>query len=170
MMIGPVELVVAAFNDEGKADEVLKTMKQLDQEGTIAVLNAAVMVKKEDGRVSIKETEDVDAKRGAVFGAVVGGLVGLLGGPAGLIVGAAAGAATGGVAAKQIDMGFSDETLQELQEGLQPGSSAIVALIQHEWVDRVVAELENLGARLFRQTLKEEIAAQLGEETEGEAE
>ncbi len=85
----------------------------------------------------------------------------MIGGPAGVVVGAAAGAATGGVAAKKIDMGFPDETLRELQASLKPGSSAVIALIRHKWVDRVIAELENFGAKLFRQTLTDEISAQL---------
>ncbi len=160
-MIGPVELIVAAFNEEEKAGEVLSQLKELDKKGVIAILNAAVMKKTAAGKISIKETEDVDAKRGALFGALTGGLVGLLGGPAGVIVGAAAGAAAGGVAANQIDMGFPNEVLEELKESLEAGSSAVIALIQHEWLDRVLAELENYGAKLFRQTLKEEIAAQL---------
>ncbi len=160
-MAGPVELLVAAFNDEGEAGEVLKDMRGLDREGVIQILNAAVMIKKENGKVSIRETEDVRGGRGALFGAVAGALVGLLGGPPGVIVGAVAGAATGGIAAEALDMGFSNETLRDLQESLKPGSSAIIALIQHEWVDRVVAELEQYGAALFHEVLKAGIAAQL---------
>ena len=163
-MIGPVELIIAAFQDEEKAKEALKNLKQLAKEDVINLVNAAVMTKDEKGKVSLKETQDVDAKRGALFGAIAGGLIGLIGGPAGVIVGAAAGAATGGVAANRIDMGFPDETLKELQETLTPGSSAILALIQHEWVDRVVEELDKFGAALFRQALKEEITSQLSEE------
>ena len=162
-MVGPVELIVAAFNDEGKAKQSLESLKKLEKEDVIMLVNAAVMVKDEEGKVSLKETQDVDSKRGAVFGAIAGGLIGLLGGPAGVLVGAAAGAATGGVAAGKIDMGFPDDTLKELQEALTPGSSAIVALIQHEWVDRAVAELEKEGAALFREALKDEIAEQLEE-------
>lgn len=160
----PVEMIVWAFKDEKKADEVLQEMKKMDKKGTIDILNAAVLVKSADGKVSIKETEDVDARHGAVFGAIVGGLVGLLGGPAGVIVGAAAGAAAGGVAAEKIDMGFSDQALEEIQGGLQPGSSAIIALIEHEWVARVVSAVESYGVKIFRQTIKEELAAQLKEE------
>lgn len=168
-MIGPVELIIAAFNDEDEAGQALETLKKLEKEQIIMLVNAAVMVKDEKGKVKLKETQDVDSRRGAVFGAIAGGLIGLLGGPAGVIVGAAAGAATGGVAAGRIDMGFPDDTLKELQEALTPGSSAIIALIQHEWVDRVVEEMEKLGASLFREALKDEIAAQL-DQGEGEGE
>jgi uncharacterized membrane protein len=157
----PVSLLVYAYNESDKADKVLKALKELDKTGIIAVLNAAVLAMDKDGKVKLHETEDVDAKRGAIFGAIAGGLVGLLGGPAGVIVGAAAGAAAGGVAAHKIDMGFSDEYLKDLQQSLTPGSSAIIALVEHEWVEKVVQELEEHEGRLFRQALKADIAAQL---------
>lgn len=165
-MIGPVELVVAAFANEEKAEQVLKSLKKMQKEQVIFLVNAAVMTKDEKGKVSMRETQDVGSGKGALFGAIAGGLVGLIGGPVGVVVGAAAGAATGGVAANRIDMGFPDDTLKELQETLTPGSSAIVALIQHEWVDRVVEELEKEQASLFRQALKDEIVAQLEEESD----
>lgn len=157
----PVSLLVYAYNEYDKADKVLKALKELDKTGVIAVLNAAVLAMDKDGKVKLRETQDVDAKRGAIFGAIAGGLVGLLGGPAGVIVGAAAGAATGGVAAHKIDMGFSDEYLQDIQQSLKPGSSAIIALVEHEWVEKVIRELEEHEGQLFRQALKADIAAQL---------
>jgi uncharacterized membrane protein len=134
-MIGPIELIVAAFSDESKAAAVLKDLKKLEKDGVILLVNAAVMVKDEKGKVSIKETEDISGGKGALFGAIAGGLIGLLGGPVGVIIGAAAGAATGGVAASKIDMGFPNDTLKELDDSLTPGTSAILALIQHQWVD-----------------------------------
>jgi uncharacterized membrane protein len=163
-MIGPIELIVAAFNDETRAAAVLKDLKKLEKDGVILLVNAAVMIKNDKGKVSIKETEDVTGGKGALFGAIAGGLIGLLGGPVGVIIGAAAGAATGGIAAGKIDMGFPDDTLKELDDSLTPGSSAILALIQHQWVDAVVSELEKSGAKLFRQALKDELATQLVED------
>jgi uncharacterized membrane protein len=160
-MIGPVELVVAAFNSENKAAEVLKQLRELEKQEIIDLVNAAVMIKDDNGKVSIKETQDVSGGKGAAFGAVVGGVIGLLGGPLGVAVGAAVGAAAGGITANKIDMGFPDDTLKELSESLKPGTSAIVALIQHQWVDRVVEELEKQQAALVRQAIKEEITAQL---------
>ena len=157
----PVSLLVYAYNEEDKADKVLEALKELDKTGIIAVLNAAVLVMDKDGKVKWRETEDVDAKRGAIFGAIAGGLVGLLGGPAGVIVGAAAGAAAGGVAAHKIDMGFSDEYLKEIQSSLKPGSSAIIALVEHEWVEKVIQEMNEFEGQLFQQALKADIAAQL---------
>ncbi|MBN1261008.1 MAG: DUF1269 domain-containing protein [Anaerolineae bacterium] len=159
--VGPIELVVAAFPGEEQAEDVLKMLRAYEKEGVLLLVNAAVMVKKVNGKVSMKETQDVSGKQGALFGAISGALIGLIGGPADAIVGAIAGAATGGVAAHAIDMGFDDAMLEELQRNLKPGSSAILALVQHQWVDRLLAELDNLGAALFRQALKAELVAQL---------
>jgi uncharacterized membrane protein len=166
-MVGPIELIVAAFNDEAKAGLVLKDLRGLEKDGVILLVNAAIMVKDDQGKISVKETEDISSGKGALFGAIAGGLIGLLGGPVGVIIGAAAGAATGGVAANKIDMGFPDDMLKELESSLSPGSSAILALIQHQWVDAVVSELEKTGAKLFRQALKDELTSQLAQ---GEAE
>ena len=160
-MSAPVTLFVKAFTDEDQADVVLKALRKLDQQKVFNILNAAVLVRDEKGRTRMKETQDIDAKRGALFGAIAGGLLGLLGGPAGVIVGAAAGAATGGAAAHVIDMGFSDKYLKEIREGLPPGSSAVIALVEHEWVARVEEELDRFEGRLFRQALKADIASQL---------
>ncbi len=78
----------------------------------------------------------------------------MFGGVPGVIVGAAAGAGTGGVAAHLIDLGFPKESLRELQDSLQPGSSAIVLLIEPTWIDRVVKEMKDFGGQLFRHTLE----------------
>ncbi|HVP21955.1 MAG TPA: DUF1269 domain-containing protein [Anaerolineaceae bacterium] len=149
-----VELSVWVFDDEITAGNALKDLRQLQKDGIVKVSDAAVLVKDKNGKVSVKDTEDVDAKSGALFGAITGGLIGLLGGAPGVIVGAVAGAGTGGVSASLIDLGFPKEFLRDLQDSLQPGNSALVALVEPTWIDRVVKELEDVGGRLFRYTLE----------------
>lgn len=161
-----MELLVCAFNETGKAEGVLQQMKKAEKEGVIRITNAAILTKDNAGTVSIHETEDVDTKKGAIFGAITGGLLGLLGGPVGAVLGAAAGAATGGFAAKKMDFGFEDAALDELKAGLTPGSSAIIAIVEHAWVEKVIAELEKFEGRLFRRMLMGQIAAQLAKEQE----
>jgi len=155
-MSAPIELLVAAFDGEQAAETALKQLKEMQKDGVVSIVNAAVLVKTKSGHAHIKETEDVRAPAGAVFGAIVGGLVGLIGGPAGVIVGAAAGAAAGGVAAHQIDMGFTNTNLEQMQALLPAGSSAIIAMVTLDWIERVSQALEALNARLVRQSLSEE--------------
>jgi uncharacterized membrane protein len=158
-----IELVVVVFDEPGGAKEALKFLKQLKQEKSIVALrNAAVLVRDEQGQTSLSEMQDVDAKHGAIFGAITGGLMGLVAGPVGAIVGAAAGAATGRATAKRVDMGFSDKYLRDVQDKLQPGSSALVALVEHQWRSSAVEVLSHfVGGQLFRQALPDEIVAEL---------
>ena len=43
----------------------------------------------------------------------------------------------GGLVAKLRDSGFSDARLEAIGEGMPPGSSAIVAVVEHKWVEQV---------------------------------
>jgi uncharacterized membrane protein len=157
-MLDTLELVVVAFSEEGKADEVLKKLQKLSSERVIKIVDAAVLVRQQDGKSYFKETADVDAPHGALFGAVSGALIGLMAGAVGSLVGAVAGAATGGVAAHNTDMGIPDDYLQELTENLSPGSSAVVAIIEHIWIDKVIAKLDQFGGEILRQKIKADIA------------
>ncbi len=156
-----LELVVAAFDNEKKAEEALNQLKEFEKQQIIQISNAAVLSKNAKGKFFIRETQDVDGKHGAAFGAITGGLIGLLGGPAGAIVGAAAGAAAGGLAAGNIDMGFDNEVLRQFSQDLKPNSSAIIALVWHKWLERLIEALEKLEADIFHQTLTEEISNQI---------
>ncbi|MBN1147319.1 MAG: DUF1269 domain-containing protein [Anaerolineales bacterium] len=156
-----VELMLAVFEEEGRVEKVLRDLKRLEKDRTLRLFDAAMLVKDRNGIVRLKETRDVGAGRGALFGAIAGGLVGLLGGPAGVIVGAAAGAAAGGVTASKIDLGFSNQFLDEIKTHLQPGSSALLALVEQEWAERLAQELQRYPGQLFRHALKAEIVKQL---------
>lgn len=171
-MTAPVELIVIAFDDKAKASEALKDLRKLKREGAINILNAAVLEKDENGKTKMHETEDVDAPRGAIFGAVVGGLIGIIGGPAGAIAGATIGAGIGGVTAHNIDLGFPDDQLKALQEKLTPNSSAILALVEHEWVEQLnralQAKIEQDIAEIFQLALEKEIVEQLETKVQSE--
>lgn len=156
----PVQLIVAAFQDEKSADMALKELKQAKKERLIGIQNAAVLRKDQKGKLHIKETADMGGGRGAALGGVAGAAIGLIAGPA-LLVPAAVGALVGGLAAKLRDSGFSDERLKTIGEGLEPGSSAIIAIVEHKWVAEVEKEMQEAGADLFTEALSADIAGQL---------
>ncbi len=161
-MDAPMELIITVYNDTEQARRTLSDIKQAGGEGNFEIKNAAVLVKDEKGRVRTDETEDVKAGHGALFGAVTGALIGLLAGPAGAITGAIAGAATGGVTASMVAMGFSDDQLAELRTSMPAGSSALVVLIEHKWVEKLVEELENRQGKLFRHEVAPDFSDQFG--------
>jgi uncharacterized membrane protein len=156
----PVQLIIAAFRDEDAASQALKTLKQAKKDGLIRIKDAAVIRKDEKGKLRIKETADVGGGKGAAFGGVVGAAIGLVAGPL-LVVPAAVGALIGGLTAKLVDTGFSDERLKQIGEALEPGSSAIIAVVEHKWVEEVRREMENAGADLMTEAIKTDIAEQL---------
>ena len=156
----PVQLIVAAFKDEKAAKEALAALKEAKKAGLIKIENAAVLRKDEKGKLHIKETHDIGGGKGAAFGGVAGAAIGLIAGPA-LVVPAAVGALVGGLTAKLRDTGFSNQRLETLGEGLQPGSSAIVAVVEHTWVNKVEEALAEAEADVMTAEIKSDIAAQL---------
>jgi uncharacterized membrane protein len=155
----PVQVVVAAFKDEKSASEALKALKQARNEGLIKIVDAAVLRKDEKGKLHIKETADMGGGKGAVIGGVLGGVVGILAGPIGWA--AVGGAVIGGLAAKLHDGGFSDARLKQIGESLKPGSSAIIAVIDHVWVAEVERQMQKAGADYVTASLSADIAKQL---------
>jgi uncharacterized membrane protein len=152
-MAAPLELIVSVYNDPDRARRMLADIRRSIQNGNLEIKDAAILVKDERGQVRLDDTQDVTPGQGALFGAVTGGLIGLLGGPVGAVAGAVAGAATGGISAALIDMGFSNDQLQELQASMPAGSSALVILIEHSWIEKLVDELGRERSTLFRHGL-----------------
>lgn len=156
----PIQLIVAAFNDEEAAKEALKALKQAQKEKLIKIENAAVLHKDAKGNLHIKETADMGGKKGATLGGLAGAVIGLIAGPV-LLVPAAVGALVGGLTAKLRDSGFEDARLQALGEGLKPGSSAIVVIFEHTWVNEVEKVLAQAKADLLTASIKADISEQL---------
>jgi uncharacterized membrane protein len=163
-----VELIARVFDEPDAADRGLEFVQQLHREQRIRVRNAAVVIKDENGEVSITETADLDVKGGRVLGAITGGLVGLLGGPVGMVIGALAGAGVGGAAAKRIDVGLRDTFLEEVQEHLKPGGSALIMLVQAHWARSVGEELSGIKGVALQNTISDAVVERLQSEQEEE--
>jgi uncharacterized membrane protein len=156
----PVQVVVAAFQEEKGADGVLKELKAAKWAGLIGIQNAAVLRRDQKNKLHIKELKDWGGGKGAAFGGALGAVVGVLAGPGALAVGAA-GALIGGLAAKLRDSGFSDARLKAVGESLQPGTSAIVAVIEHRWVAELEKEMEEAEADIMTMAIAADVAEQL---------
>jgi len=137
----------------------------LESMDIVDLKNAAVIVRDSSGIVKIKETSDFDTKQGALGAAAAGAVLGLLGG--GLLRGALLGAAGGAAAGKFIDLGLDDDFLKSVGDSLAPNSSAIVALVDFEQVDRAMQELDKFeGGRILQHTLSAEVYKKLSEAVE----
>jgi uncharacterized membrane protein len=156
----PVQVVLAAFKEEEAADEVLKALKAARKEHLIGIQNAAVLRRDHKNKLHVKELKDWGGGKGAAFGGALGAVVGVLAGPGALAVGAA-GALIGGLAAKLRDSGFSNERLEAIGDALQPGTSAIVAVVEHTWVAELEREMEEANADVITAAIAADVAQQL---------
>ena len=75
----PLQIIVAAFQEEDAADDALKALKEAKKEKLISIDNAAVIRKDEGGKLHIKETADMGGGKGAAVGAASGAGAGTAG-------------------------------------------------------------------------------------------
>ncbi|OHX65957.1 DUF1269 domain-containing protein [Flammeovirga pacifica] len=141
------KLIVAVYNDVQKAEQEFDILFGKEKNDELDLNAYTVITKKENGKTELHNTEGRDA----FWGAVIGGLVMLLIGPFGAIYGAAiftaevlAGsvAASMGVGAlagwlKSDALDIPIDLLKDIKNSLQPGTSAIVAVAEDDWVDEV---------------------------------
>lgn len=150
----PLEVFVATFSDEEQGGAALKDFKAMDREGSIELIDAAVIVRGADGKVRFEETADPSGKKWAKRGAIAGGLVGLIFPPS-ILASAAVGAAGGGVWGKVRDKGFQDSDLEAIGQSLEPGASAIIAVAE----DRVIEQLQQ-GIEGYRRIARHAVSAE----------
>ena len=137
----PVDLYIAAYNDEGAAQGDWDTIKDLAKEKLITVDGLVLVRRGTDGKIEVKnDAHEVGV--GTVIGAVGGAVIGLIFPPAFLasaLVGAGVGAGTGAL----LDHHHKSEIKADVEDVLPPGSSGIVALFEERWVADVEKALAN---------------------------
>jgi uncharacterized membrane protein len=155
------QIVGMSFDKVTRAEEVLLALSHLQQEGEIAITDAVVVAKMEDGRVHVRQTTDPTPGRAAIGGSFWGLLVGaIIGGPV-LFLGAAVGAGGAALAAKLIDLGLDDRWIKEVGNWLDPGTSALLLLVGDDMRPTVVRELSRFEGRVLYCTFPEAVRREL---------
>jgi uncharacterized membrane protein len=158
------ELLAIVFEDTQGASRAFETVKKLHYGKLLRIIEAAVVVKEQNGTTSVKESMSSATTHGRVWGAVAGGAVGLLAGPVGLVVGALVGAGAGGAVADRTERDFSHEFLENLQRLLQPGRSALVLLVEHEGVQKLDEALGSLTGVVSCEKLSDLVVERIGDQ------
>jgi len=158
MSDNPVQVIVAAFNSLDAAGQLMDELKQGKKAGLIGIKDAAVVVRDAKGKLKITDAKKRKAK-GFVTGGVIGGIIGLMAAPpaAALVAG---GGLIGLLTGKLRGAALKNE-MKEIGSVLTPGSSAIVAVIEHSWVAQLEDVMAAAGAQLIREAIKADIAQQL---------
>jgi uncharacterized membrane protein len=153
------KMLVAVFENESKAYEGSRILRELDEEGSIAIFAIAVIAKDASGKVTVKQAAD-EGPLGTAVGLFAGSLLGLLGGPVGFAVAAGAGT-IGGALYDLAQVGVGDDFLDEVGQQLQAGKSGVVAEVWEEWVMPVDTRIEAAGGIVLRRAREEVMDAQI---------
>ncbi|HYJ13136.1 MAG TPA: DUF1269 domain-containing protein [Thermomicrobiales bacterium] len=124
-------LIAALYASEERATEMLDEIKRMSHADTITIVDAAVLVKDQDGKIHVRETKELTARKGARRGAVITGLVSVFF-PAGLIASAVVGGIGGAVVGKLKDSGIKNETIKGIGDQIGVGQAAVLVLVEEE--------------------------------------
>ena len=147
------KLFVLKFADETTAQQVLGTLKNLQDRKLIKVDDAAIVTLRQDGKPKIQQMHNL-VGAGALGGAFWGMLIGLL--FVMPLLGAAVGAASGALAGKMRDIGIDDNFIKQVGSSIQPGESALFLLVSEAVADKVMPELKQYKFQLIQTSLSKE--------------
>ncbi len=160
------EFIVVAFDEIGKADEVLTRLKGLQKEYLIDLEDAVIAVRDAQGKVDLKQSVNLvgmGAASSGLSGAFFGGLIGLLflNPLAGFVLGGAVGAGAGALAGSLTDYGIDDALISQIAETIKPGTSALFLLVRKAQPEKVLAEFADVKGTIIRSSLSPEAEAKL---------
>ena len=152
-------LVAIAYDDVDSAQRVMGTVAELVREHSLALDDAVIIERKQDGKTKLHQPSTAGA--GAAGGALWGGLIGLL--FLNPLLGMAIGAASGAAAGAASDFGVDDDFLKELGERLEPGKAAVLVLVRESTRDKVLPEISKHGGHVIQSSLSNEQETELQE-------
>jgi uncharacterized membrane protein len=172
-------LIVVGFQGRHRASEVLGQLQQLDDDWTLDLTDAVAAYRTDDGRLRVDQSVNPTTKEGAAWGGVLGALLGgILAAPFTAGVSTAAAVAAIGAGATGVgtlgalagaddaasfkeQYGVSDDFVQQVGGLIEPGNSAVFAVI-HTTDPQVVAEhFRGYGGTILSTTLSPKAAARV---------
>ena len=139
-------LVVGSYDDTAAASHDYEALRNGQDSGGYEVIGAVVLVRDEKGKVEVKEHGDKSVGHGVAWGVGAGVVVGLFAPP--LLAATAVGAGIGAILGK-IKKGREEKKLSDdLDDYLAPGTSAVVAVVDDKWADRVDKALARADKRI----------------------
>src|SRR5262249_41438611 len=171
------ELIVVGFKkDQYRASEVLNTLQDMNNSWVVDLHDAVAVYRDYNGKLRVDQSYQMTTGQGAAWGGLFGGLIGALlaapftGGASvaaviagGSLSGVALGATAGAIDAEswKEDYGISEDFVQKVGTMVQPGDSAIFALLRTIDPDLVAAQFKGYGGTILRTTLNKEQRAKV---------
>ena len=119
--LGPVEYIVIHFDSDRFSADIVPALNELLDQGLVRLIDIAAVAKSPEGEVSILETQELAPEVAEAFERLTGELSPLL----------------------------SEADLQDLGDGLRPGTSAAALLFEHVWATRFAQSVRAADGQLI---------------------
>lgn len=150
MTVGPLHLVVIAFDDDKVVSEIGKQLEKVRKQGIIRLFDFLYVLKHEDGALAFKEMSDLSDDEKFQYGGVIKSLIGL-------VVDDRQNLLSGNVAEipglTEHDYGINNDELAYISDKIPPGHSAILLLFEHHWAIGLKQAIVNAGGHTLAQGL-----------------
>jgi len=165
------ELIVVGFKkDMYRASEVLNQLQDMNDDWVVDLHDAVAVYRDYNGKLRVDQSYQMTTGEGAGWGTLWGSLIGLpraipfTGGAtapvagalaAGAVAGGALGAGLGAIDASwwKDEFGIPDDFVKQVGALIQPGDSAIYALLRTANPDIVADQFRGYGGTVLRTTL-----------------
>ena len=127
-------LYVATYPESSAASADFRALKEL-QDKDLKLDKALVISREMDGKVEVRESGTGEVRRGTFIGGGAGLALGLFAPP--LLLATAVGAGIGALGGHLVRRHEERQLGLQLDETVPPGSSAIIAVIDDKYMDRV---------------------------------
>ena len=115
MSIGPVEYIAIAFPGNKFSGEIIPAIRELQDSGTIRVLDLVIITKDDDGNVASIELNEASPETQATFAAL-------------------------GVENRNL---LGQEDFEDIGNALDPNSTAALMIWENVWAERFATSLRN---------------------------
>ena len=139
-------LYVAGYNDPAAATADFKSLKEAQEADEFDIVGSVVLSRDDDGNVTVKETGTGQTGAGAWIGGGAGLIVGLFAPP--LLLATALGAAIGAGIGHLVKKHDEKQMGADVEEYLPPGTSAILVVIDDQYLDNVESALTKADKKL----------------------
>ena len=137
MAVGPVSVLAIQFSENNFRGEILAALYELVTNGTVRIIDAVVIVKDQDGKVTVQEVNQLAPAAVAIFQPLNAEVSGLL----------------------------SYDDIHEIGATLDNNSSAGLLALEHIWADRLAQAIINANGKvvtnqlLMPEVVEEQLAA-----------
>ena len=142
---------VVTFPTMDGAKSFLKSVKKMQKAELVTLTDYVVVVKDEEGEISVKDSSPFTKKRGAMKGGALGFMLGVMvGGPIGA---AALGTAAGYYASKKLDVGTGRDKIKSIADSIENGMSALFMHVSSQKEGLLKTAVRDAGGKIAEATL-----------------